>query len=159
MEKIKVLFQRASAENRKTGEVAEVVFQHFSSTFNFRDPKNRECLRAINEYRQKKFGDLKPAGEHDIKQFGGKEVFELVVDGADGTSFERGHYRAFTYEKWNPKNFSPVDKRKWKRLNEDESDVMKDVTSRLTKAFGSTIQELCPVDYEKVVAKVATAGK
>lgn len=158
MEKIKVLFQKAGAENRKTGEVAEVVFQHFSKSFNFRDPKNRECLRAINEYRTKKFGDLKPAMEGDLKQFGGKEVFELVVDGTDGSSFERGHYRTFMYEKWNPKNVSPVDKRKWKRLGDEETDVMKDVTSRLSVALGS-MQQMCPVDYETIVAKVAANHK
>ena len=158
MEKIKVLFQKDGAENARTGEVAEVVFQHFSRTFNFRDPKNSKLLETLNCYRKKKFGDLKPAMEGDLKMFAGKEVFELVVD-SEGNSFERAHYKAFMFEKWNPKNMDPLEpKRKWKRLGADETAIMTDVSSRLTIAFGDSLKNRCPVDLDKVVRNVA-AGK
>jgi hypothetical protein len=158
MEKIKVLFQRDCAENARTGELAEVVFQHFSQPFNFRDPKNAEVLRVINEYRQRKFGSLKPAMEGDVKQFSGKEVFELVVD-SNGESFERAHYKAFMYEKWNPRNVDPLEqKRKWTRLSPEESTAMKTVSSKLNKAFGASLRDRCPVDLDEVATRVA-AGK
>jgi hypothetical protein len=154
MEKIKVLFQKDGAENARTGEVAEVVFQHFSKPFSFRDPNNAKILEALNCYRIKKFGELKPATEGDIRAFAGKEVFELVVD-TEGNSFERAHYKAFMYEKWNPRNMDPLEpKRKWKRLSEDQTSVMKDVTKAVKKVLGATLSERCPVDLDIVVSKV-----
>jgi len=159
MEKIKVLFQRDGAENSRTGEVAEVVFQHFSKPFNFKDPENSECLRAINEYRSKKFGSLKPAMEGDIKMFAGKEVFELVVN-SDGTSFERAHYKSFMYEKWNPRNMDPLaPKRKWKRLSEEETVAMKTVSEKLKRSFGVSLKDRCPVDLDEIITKVTTTRK
>jgi hypothetical protein len=151
MDRIKVLFQKDVAENSRTGELTEVVFQHSSRPFNFRDPKNTELLKAMNCYRKKKFGELRPAMEGDIKMFNNKEVYELVVD-SDGNSFERAHYKTFDYSKWNPKNMDPREpKRKWKRLSSDETSVMRDVSSRLTSVLGDS----CPVDFEAIVKTVA----
>ena len=156
MEKIKVLFQKDGAENARTGEMAEVIFQHFSRPFNFRDPKNTEFLKAMNCYRVKKFGqELRPAMEGDIKQFSGKEVFELVIN-SDGTNFERAHYKVFDYSKWNPKNMDPREpKRKWKRLSADNTSIMNAVTEHLTKSLSVSIGDRCPVDLDKIVKNIA----
>jgi hypothetical protein len=155
MEKIKVLFQKDGAENSRTGEVGEVVFQHFSKFFNLRDTKNSGLLEALNSYRIKKFGDLKPAMEGELKAFAGKEVFEVVV-ASDGTSFERAHYRAFMFEKWNPRNIDPLEpKRKWKRLTEEETSIMREVTQNLKVNIGDTLKQRCPVDFDSVVNRVA----
>lgn len=159
MEKFKVLFQKDGAENARTGEIAEVVFQHFSRPFNFRDPKNEKCLRAINEYRQKRFGDLKPAMEGNLKAFAGKEVFELVVD-SNGDFFERAHYKAFAYEKWNPRNVDHVTpKRKWKRLSSEEAIAAKTVSEKLNKAFGASLLERCGVDLDFDKTAQEASGK
>jgi hypothetical protein len=105
----------------------------------------------MNCYRKKKFGELRPAMEGDIKMFNNKEVYELVVD-SDGNSFERAHYKTFDYSKWNPKNMDPREpKRKWKRLSSDETSVLRDVSSRLTSVLGDS----CPVDFEAIVKTVA----
>ena len=155
MDKIKVLFQKEDAKNTRTGEIAQVVFQHFSKPFNFRDPKNEKLLGELNCYRKRKFGDLKPAMEGDVKMFAGKEVFEIVVD-IDGNSFERAHYKTFAYEKWHKDNFDPLEpRRKWKPLSTDEKSIVNDVTE---KKLGAALQDLCPgqlpvdLDFGKVAA-------
>lgn len=159
---MKVLFQKDGALNSRTGELAEVVFQHFSKPFNFKDPKNTELLRAINDCRKKKFGDLKPAMEGDIRAFAKKEVFEFVFVVDKGIAFERGHYKNFDYSKWNPKKTNRLIDRKWKRLSEEETGIMRNVTSSLsaslTEIFKNSKLDLknnCPVDFEQIVESVA----
>lgn len=158
MDKLKVLFQRDHAENTKTGEVAEIIFQHFSRPFNFKDPKNSECLKAINEYRQKKFGPLKPSMEGNIKAFNGKEVWELVIDGT--TVFERSHFKIFNDEKWNPNKLEPLEpKRKWKRLTSEQSEIVKDVSAKVHQTLGASLRERCPVDLDVVATNVANDSR
>lgn len=158
-EVIKVLFQKDGASNSRTGELADVVFQHFSRPFNFKDPKNSAMMKAINECRKKKFGDLKPAMEGDIREFARKEVFEFVVD-SKGDAFERGHYKNFDYAKWNPKKTNRILTRKWKRLSDEETGIMRNVSSALSASLtdvfkNSSVRSNCPVDLEKIVESVA----
>lgn len=157
---MKVLFQKDGASNSRTGELAEVVFQHFSKPFNFKDPRNAIMMKTINTCRQKIFGDLKPAMEGDIRAFAKKEVFEFVVD-SKGDAFERGHYKSFDYAKWNPKKTNRIITRKWKRLSDEETGIMKNVTSALSASLtdvfkNSSVRSNCPVDLEKIVERVAS---
>lgn len=140
MDKIKVLFQKAEAENCKTREIEQVVFQHLSKPIDFRDIENRKIITEINNYRVKKFGDLKPVMEGDLKQFTCGEVFEVVID-QDGNSFERAKYKLFISGKWNPENMDPIKpKRRWKRLSKEEIEMKTIISDEIRIAFADAMR-------------------
>ena len=157
MDKIKVLFQTGAAVNSKTGQVAEVVFQHFNRPFSFKDPRNAKFLEAMNGFREKTFDGRKPVTEGDLTLFNNQEVIEIVVS-KDGTCFQRAHYKSFACDKWNPNNTDPLEtKRKWKRLSAEEAEVVHTVTAKLNTSLGK-LGSIFP-NSDEMLKKVADASK
>lgn len=147
--KLKVLLQKDVAIN-SNNEIEEVVFQHLSTTLDFR--KNPEILKMINICRERKFGALPPVMERNVKSFDGKEVFEFIID--DSTFDERGHYKHFQSAQWNPKNLQTLTK-KWKRLTEEEKDIHQAISTSLGDQLDKLIKE-CPVEFNAILQNVAT---
>lgn len=60
-----------------TGFLQDAVFQHFSKTFNFRDPDNSEILKQLNKIRETEFGKIPKQGVEVIDKFAGQRVLEV----------------------------------------------------------------------------------
>ena len=76
MRDLNVLMIKTVARDN-TGFLQDAVFQHFSKTFNFRDPDNSELLKQLNKIRETEFGKIQKQGVEVIDKFAGQRVLEV----------------------------------------------------------------------------------
>ena len=76
MRDLNVLMIKTVARDN-TGFLQDAVFQHFSKTFNFRDPDNNEILKKLNKIRETEFGKIPKQGVETIDKFAGQRVLEV----------------------------------------------------------------------------------
>jgi len=176
MFQIKVLFCKYGAINQETEETVEAIFQHFSKTFGFRDPKNCKMLESINNFRNEKFGDLpfslvgdandSTKNNNEVaKHFNNREVLEVVFN-SDGTFFERASWKMFNESRWIRDNMNPIVSKQttsaWKHKQKPKYTIMEPeqyiahavVTERLNSAFGK-LGEIIP-NQDRLFQKVAS---